>query len=218
MRANVPDTPGVARELFGPALPTVERYASLLAQQGVEWGLMGPREVSRLWDRHLLNCGVLTELVPYGASVADLGSGAGLPGIVMALMRDDLDVLLIEPLARRTRFLSLCVERLELSPRVRVVRGRAEGLQEQVSVDVVISRAVAPLDRLAKWSVPLVRPGGTVLAIKGESAVDEVRRASGELRRLGGRSVEVLRVGSEFLAVPTTVVRFLSAGSSESRG
>lgn len=207
--STVPLPPAVALEIFGTTLPLVEKYASLLAHEGVTWGLLGPREVGRLWDRHLLNCALLTDLIPSESSVVDLGSGAGLPGIVIALMRADLDVALVEPLARRTRFLALCLERLGLSDRVRIVGQRAEDLRDRVSADVVVSRAVAPLGRLAGWSVPLTRPGGVVLAIKGRGADDEVRTARHELRRLDVRSVEVVRLGTGVLEVPTTVVRLV---------
>ena len=150
----------------------------LLATDGVVRGLIGPREVPRLWERHLVNCALLGLGVPRGVTVADVGSGAGLPGLVLAIGRPDLRVTLVEPLLRRTTFLTEAVEHLALA-NVEVVRDRAEALHGQRSFDVVTSRAVAPLDRLARWCLPLVVPGGRMLAMKGSSAADEVARSGG---------------------------------------
>jgi 16S rRNA (guanine527-N7)-methyltransferase len=203
----LPEPPPAAAALFGPALPAAVRYAGLLAGPGVERGLIGPAEAARIWDRHLLNCAVVAALVPERCVLADLGSGAGLPGIVLALLRPECEVLLVESMARRTAFLSECVTELAL-PRVQVLRGRAEDLARQVSADVVTARAVAPLGRLAGWAVGLCRPGGTVLAIKGAGARDEAALAAPELRRLGVTDLEVLQVGSDEVDPPATVVRF----------
>jgi 16S rRNA (guanine527-N7)-methyltransferase len=203
----LPEPPPAAAALFGPALPAAVRYAGLLAGPGVERGLIGPAEAARIWDRHLLNCAVVAALVPERCVLADLGSGAGLPGIVLALLRPECEVLLVESMARRTAFLSECVTELAL-PRVQVLRGRAEDLARQVSADVVTARAVAPLGRLAGWAVGLCRPGGTVLAIKGAGARDEAALAGPELRRLGVTDLEVLQVGSDEVDPPATVVRF----------
>jgi 16S rRNA (guanine527-N7)-methyltransferase len=170
--------PGAAA-VFGERLGLAERYAALLAGAGIERGLLGPREADRVWERHVLNCAAIAELVPPGASVADLGSGAGLPGIPLALARPDLTVTLIEPLLRRTSFLDLVVAELDLP--VRVMRARAEDVRERF--DVVVSRALAPLDRLLRWSAPLLAPGGTILAMKGQSAADEVAAHQDTLRR-----------------------------------
>lgn len=139
-----------ARELFGGTLPVAQRYAELLADVGVTRGLIGPREVSRLWERHLMNCAVVEELIPKGADVIDLGSGAGLPGIVLAILRPDLSVTLLEPLLRRTVFLNECVELLQLD-NVTVYRGRAEEVHNKLRADVVTARAVAPLPKLIGW-------------------------------------------------------------------
>ena len=162
--------------VFGSALPRAEAYAELLATDGTVRGLIGPREVPRLWDRHLLNSVALTGLIPAGARVVDVGSGAGLPGIPLALARPDLAVTLLEPLARRVAFLDECVSRLELE-NVTVVRGRAEEGPVRRSLggaDVVTARAVAPLEKLAGWCLPLLRPGGRLLAVKGATAADEL--------------------------------------------
>lgn len=179
----------------------MERYADLLAGPGVDHGLIGPREVPRLWDRHLTNCGVVLSRVPRGAVVADVGSGAGLPGLVWAIGRPDLDVTLIEPLLRRTRFLDSVVEELGLG-NVRVLRARAEDVQE--TFDIVTARAVAPMEKLAKWCMPLLRPGGSLLALKGRTAADEVSSARRALGRLGAKDVDLRTYGD--LEIPTTVV------------
>ena len=178
-----------------------ERYADLLASAGVERGLIGPREVPRLWKRHLLNCAVVVPRVPIGASVADVGSGAGLPGLVWAIARPDLQVTLIEPLLRRTVFLEEAVDVLGLD-QVTVVRSRAEDLTEQF--DVVTARAVAPLEKLAAWCLPLVRPGGVLLALKGRTAEEEVASSRVSLHKLGATDIVVSSHGD--LQVPTTVV------------
>ena len=178
----------------------------MLAGAGVVRGLIGPREVPRLWDRHLGNCAVLAEAVPAGAEVCDIGSGAGLPGLVLALVRPDLKVTLVEPLLRRTTFLEEAVAHLGLG-NVEVVRARAEELHGVRDFDVVTSRAVAPLGRLLSWSMPLVRQGGALVAMKGSSVRQEVEDASRELRRYGAGAVEVLSCGEDVLPTPTTVLR-----------
>jgi 16S rRNA (guanine527-N7)-methyltransferase len=201
--------PPAAAEVFGDALPLAERYAALLTGPGVERGLIGPGEAERIWDRHILNSAAVAELIPEHGTVADLGSGAGLPGIVLALLRPEADVVLVEPMARRVAFLTESVAELGLD-RVRVVRGRAEDLAGQIRADIVTARAVAPLGRLAGWAVGLCRPGGTVLAIKGASAAAEVAESAAVLRRLGIQDVAVLRVGSDRVGQAATVVRFLA--------
>lgn len=205
-----PQPPPAAEIVFGEHLPTAVAYADLLARQATLRGLIGPREVPRLWERHLLNCAVVSDLVPPGATVCDLGSGAGLPGIPLALRRPDVQVTLLEPLLRRTRFLDEAVAALDLR-NVQVRRGRAEELAGAASFAVVTSRAVAPLDRLARWSLPLTTSGGLVLAMKGSTAHDEVVEARRVLRRLGAGDAEVLAVGAELLVEPTTVVRMVKA-------
>ena len=188
-------------------------YAALLASAGVERGLIGPREVPRLWDRHLLNCAVAVPLVPADADVIDVGSGAGLPGIVWAIARPDLRVTCLEPLQRRATFLEEVVTALDLGDRVQVVRARAEdivrgrGPVTSLRARVVTARAVAPLERLAGWTVPLVQPGGELLALKGRSAAEEVHASATVLERLGIARVEVVECGLGVVDPPTTVVR-----------
>lgn len=198
--------PEGARAVFGDAAGTAERYAGLLAGMGVEWGVIGPNEVPRLWDRHLLNSAVVAELVPDGCSLLDLGSGAGLPGIVLAMMLPESEVVLLEPALRRATFLEECVAELGLA-NARVVRARAEQMAGELAVDVVTARAVAPLDRLAAMAVGLLKPGGTLLAVKGAKASAEVRDAEAALRRLGLRDAEVLVAGSGKVDPAATVVR-----------
>ncbi len=170
------------------------RFAGLLAGDGVVRGLIGPREVPRLWERHLLNCAAVAEVVDDHRSVADVGSGAGLPGIVLAIVRPDLTVSLIEPLLRRTTFLDEVVETLGLGDRVEVLRGRAEELHGRRQFDVVTSRAVAPVEKLLSWCAPLVRPGGEVVAMKGSSVADDVSAAGPALVRLGCAGVRIQEV------------------------
>jgi 16S rRNA (guanine527-N7)-methyltransferase len=201
----------VAADVFGEALGKARAFASLLATEGVTRGLIGPREASRLWDRHLLNCAVLAELLPPQGQLVDIGSGAGLPGMVLAMLRPGLDVLLVEPMLRRTSFLDECVAALDL-PNVTVIRARAEELAGTISADVATARAVAPLDRLAGWASGLLRPGGMILAIKGQSAEEEVSAARPVLARLGVRSTEILRVGHDKVIPATTVVRVVTSG------
>jgi 16S rRNA (guanine527-N7)-methyltransferase len=176
-----------ALALFGNRIDLAIRYAELLAGAGIERGLIGPRELDRLWDRHLVNCALVTPLFPVGATVVDLGSGAGLPGLVLACMRPDLTLILLDAQNRRVTFLREAIESLELADRVRAVWGRAEDLPVRRYIGKqawVISRAVAPLDRLAGWCSPLLQAGGSMLAMKGEQAEAEVEAARGALRRM----------------------------------
>jgi len=203
---SMPVPPASAAELFGSALPRVADYAVLLAGAGVERGLIGPREVERLWERHLLNCAVVAEEIPEGALVVDVGSGAGLPGIVLALARPDIQVALLEPLLRRTVFLEEAVTELALE-NVRVVRGRAEEWAGRMEADVVTARAVAPLERLVGWCLPLLRANGRMLALKGETAAAELAAIRETLPALGVASAEVVEVGARFGEAATRVVR-----------
>lgn len=203
---ETPPVPSSARGVFADRTELAERFAELLATDGVTRGLIGPREGSRLWDRHLLNCAVVTSLLAEGSDVCDIGSGAGLPGVVLAIRRPDLQVTLVEPLLRRTAFLNEAVERLGLT-NVEVVRARAEELHGHRDFSVVTSRAVAALPRLLDWSMPLVRQDGVLLALKGSSAADEVAAAREALEAWGAGAVEVLTVGGEAIYPPTTVIR-----------
>lgn len=193
-----------AHEVYGTQYALVNRYVDILTSTAVEWGLIGPREADRVWDRHILNCAALSELIPVTSSVVDVGSGAGLPGIPLALLRPDLQVTLIEPLLRRSTFLTETIEKLAIADRVQVVRTRAEDHHQ--SYDVVVARAVAPLDRLIGWCNPLRATGGVILALKGESAVDEVTAAQRQLETTH-LAAEVLKVRAHPDAEPATVVR-----------
>lgn len=221
--------PAAAAAVFGAATAVAERYAGWLAGPGVERGLIGPREVERLWDRHLLNSTALAvplaEALPAPTAgeaasgapgqVCDLGSGAGLPGIVLALLRPDLEVVLLEPLQRRVAFLEEVLADLELA-RVAVLRSRAEQLAGSRQFDVVVARAVAPLDRLVRWSLPLLRPTGQLLALKGERAEAELAAAAATLGRLPVARSCVLTVAAG--AVPTRVVRVVRQAGPAGEG
>jgi 16S rRNA (guanine527-N7)-methyltransferase len=200
--------PAGATGIFGAALPVAVTYAGILATRGIELGVLGPREVPRLWDRHLLNCAVVAELIePRRGTLLDLGSGAGLPGLVLAMMLPDTAVILLEPMERRCRFLAGCVTELGLA-NVSVLRGRAEDVT--VRTDIVTARAVAPLSRLAELAMGVVRPGGMVLAIKGRTAAEELKAAGPVLRRIGARDARVVRAGQGKVIPATTVVRFFA--------
>jgi len=205
IEAGLPAPPAAAEQVFGAGLDLAVRYGELLASAGVVRGLIGPREVPRLWDRHLLNCAVVTELVPSGARVVDVGTGAGLPGLAMACRRPDLRVDLVESLARRVAFLTEAVDELGLAEQVRVVHGRAEDAAVRSAVgeaDWVTARAVAPLDRLVRWCLPLLRTGGKLLAMKGAQADAEVAA----LPRRRDMAVRIERCGRDVLDTPVTVV------------
>jgi len=201
-------TPAAATEIFGPRLELAERYAELLAGAAVERGLLGPHEPERIWDRHILNSAAIAELLDSGDRVVDIGSGAGLPGIPLAIARADLRVVLVEPMLRRSEFLQSVVSELGLP--VEVVRGRAEEqpVLDQLAgrMDAAASRAVAALDKVTRWSLPLLRPGGRLLAIKGVSAREEVDRHRRVMASLGATDVRVVTCGANYLDPPATVV------------
>ncbi len=201
-----PTPPPAARAVFGDRLGLARRYAARLADTGTSHGLIGPREVPRLWERHLINCAVVHEAIPTGATVIDVGSGAGLPGLVLAVRRPDLQVHLVEPMLRRTTWLEETVDELEL-PAVTVHRARAEQVWGRLRAPVVTARAVAPLAELALWCLPLVDEGGVVLALKGSSAGDELARDRDALRALGSVDEQVERYGEGLVDPATTVVR-----------
>lgn len=217
---GVPAAPPVAAAIFGTRLELAQRYAEVLAGDGVQRGLIGPREADRLWERHLLNSAAVAELLAPNERVADLGSGAGLPGLPLMLARPDLRMTLVEPLLRRSDFLLEVVDELGLE--AAVIRGRAEdrAVREQLGddVDAVVSRAVASLDKLTKWSLRLVRPGGRMLAIKGERATDEEREQRRVMASLGAVDVRVVRCGVDYLVSPATVVVARRAEAKQTRG
>jgi 16S rRNA (guanine527-N7)-methyltransferase len=207
---TVPGAPVAARRVFAHSLPLAERYAELLAGEATLRGLIGPREVARLWERHLLNCAVLADLVPHDASVCDVGSGAGLPGLVLAIRRPDLHVTLLEPLLRRSVFLEEAVVELGLE-NVEVHRARAE--ETQKTFEVVTARAVAPMDRLARWALPLVETGGLLLAMKGSSVATELEAAGPALVSSGAAEWSVETLGDDVVDTPVTVVRIVKGGT-----
>ena len=199
----------IADRLYRDNYKTIRQYVDILVSRGVDWGLIGPREIGRLWERHILNSIALESLIPEGCRVADVGSGAGLPGIPLAILRPDLEMTLIEPMLRRSNFLTEAIDELGLDDRVSVVRGRAE--DADLHVDVVVSRAVAKLATLINWTTDLIVDSGSLLALKGQSADDEVVKAKKELskRRL---SAEVLLIRADPASDVTRAVRVRRTG------
>lgn len=209
---------GAVGALFGDGADLARRFCSHLAGTAVSRGLIGPREVPRLWERHLLNCAAIAERVPQGATLVDVGSGAGLPGLAVAIARPDVQVLLVEPLQRRVAWLEEVVDDLALTT-VEVTRARAEELWPSVRADVVTARAVASLPVLARLCLPLVRPGGRFLAVKGRNAADELETAAPDLLALGGVRWEVRKCAVGVLAEPTTVIEVVAGtGPGRRRG
>jgi len=203
----VPPAPEAARAVFGDALPAAERYVARLASDGVTRGLIGPREVPRLWERHVLNSAAVAEAVRQGARVVDVGSGAGLPGIPLGLSRPDVSLTLVEPMARRVEFLEQAVA--DLGTPWRVVRGRAEDRSVATAVgpvDVVTARAVAPLPRLVGWCRGLLRPGAQLVALVGARALAELPGMVPELEAAGMRDIRPRAVGAALGEAATTVV------------
>lgn len=205
----MPAPPAVVFERFPDAAPALQRYAAWLADAGTVRGLIGPREVPRLWDRHLLNSAALAELLPSRTRLVDIGTGAGLPGLAVALVRPDLQVDLVESLLRRTDFLAEVVADLGLADRVRVIRGRAEDAEvvaEAGDAEFVTARAVAPLDKLVRWSFPLLARGGRLVAMKGSTAADELAEHRAMLRKAGAQVVGVFECGVGLVDPPARVV------------
>ncbi|MGY1724101.1 16S rRNA (guanine(527)-N(7))-methyltransferase RsmG [Blastococcus sp. SYSU DS0533] len=207
---EVPEAPAQAGDVFGAALPAARRYVARLASDGVTRGLIGPREVPRLWERHVLNSAAVAEAVPRDARVVDVGSGAGLPGIPLGLARPDIALTLVEPMARRVEFLEEAVADLaEASSTWRVVRGRAEDRSVAATVgrvDVVTARAVAPLPRLVGWCRGLLRPGAQLVALVGARALAELPALRPDLHAAGMRDIEARAVGASLGDAATTVV------------
>lgn len=195
-----------AQKVFGDRLPVAQRYVEHLATSGIERGLIGPREVPRLWERHVLNCAVVQELIEEGAKVADVGSGAGLPGLCLAIARPDLTLTLIEPLERRVIWLTEIIEDLGLE-NVDIMRSRAEQAVGYVEADYVTARAVSALVGLLDITLPILRGTGQLLALKGRTAAEEITKAKKKLNKYGARETEILLAGENLLEEPTTVVR-----------
>jgi 16S rRNA (guanine527-N7)-methyltransferase len=202
--------PAAALTLFGSRLSLAQAYAQLLATDGIGHGLIGPRELERIWERHLLNSAVISELIPSTCRVVDIGSGAGLPGLALACARPDLHLQLVEPMQRRVDFLSAAVSTLGLDDQVEVVRGRADDRSVVAQVgraQWVTARAVAPLDRLVRWCLPLLASGGSLLALKGAQAEREIESFSPGLPRSVSRPVELIQCGVGILEEPARVIR-----------
>ena len=198
--------PAVAEAVFGNRLIQAQTYADLLVRDADLLGLLGPREMPKIWSRHILNSAVVADLVPHGATVADIGSGAGLPGLPMALARPDVEFTLIEPMERRAKWLAdEAVPALGLT-NVTVLRARAEEVGDRV-FDVVTARAVSALPKLLKMCVPLTRAGGQILALKGSKAADEIAESRSLAKRLKIADFEIVTAGGQLLTDPTTVVR-----------
>ena len=200
-----PETePAAAAEIFGAQMEQARGYFKALVRDGDLLGLLGPREMPKLWTRHILNSAVVAELVLDGKTVADVGSGAGLPGIPMALAQPNAHFTLIEPMERRSDWLKLMVEELGLA-NVTVKRARAEEVGDVY--DIVTARAVSALPKLLKMCVPLTKHGGEVIALKGSKAGEEIDESKKLQKKLGIESFEIIKLGGQFLVDPTLVVR-----------
>lgn len=196
----------VAETVYGARFESISRYVDILASRGIQWGLMGPRETDRLWDRHVLNSAALSSVIGEGARVADIGSGAGLPGIPLAILRPDLEVVLVESLLRRANFLQLAVDELDLGDRVTVVRSRAE--EWRSSADVVACRAVASVEKLIMWTKHLFGPHGRMVALKGESVQSELDEAAPLLKKLSMvATLQQVRAHAEAEATTALVIQ-----------
>ena len=205
--------PETAEAIFGPQIKLARAYAQKLANDSDELGLLGPRELDKIWSRHILNSAVVAELVKPGELVADVGSGAGLPGIPMAIAAPETDFVLIEPMDRRASWLQEVVDELDLQ-NVEVVRARAEEV-EGGQFEVVTARAVAALDKLLRLCVPLLKPAGRVIALKGSKAPEEILDAKKLQKKLKIESFEIVVCGEKFLAEPTSVVETRLDSSQE---
>lgn len=184
---------------------TLQRYEAILKREGDTRGLLGPRELEIVWDRHILNCLTLVELIPLNSTVADIGSGAGLPGIVLAIARPDLAVTLVEPTLRRVEFLNETKAELNLE-NLSIIQGRAEDLIKGQKFEIVTARAVAPMKKLLNLCLPLLKPGGYLLALKGEKANIELTEALEQISKWNATSLGVVKLGLEINTQATAVV------------
>jgi len=205
--------PESAKAVFGPQIEKARAFAQKLANDSDDLGLLGPRELDKLWSRHILNSAVVAETVNPGDHVADVGSGAGLPGIPMAIALPEAHFVLIEPMERRSNWMLGVIEELGLT-NVEVRRARAEEVLD-LKFDVVTARAVAALDKLLRLTVPILKPGGSLIALKGSKAADEIEAARKLQKKLGIASFEIQICGEKFLAEPTSVVKTTLDSSKE---
>jgi 16S rRNA (guanine527-N7)-methyltransferase len=205
--------PESAKAIFGPQIEKARAFAQNLANDSDDLGLLGPRELDKLWSRHILNSAVVAETVKAGDLVADVGSGAGLPGIPMAIALPEAHFVLIEPMERRSTWMLEVIQELGLA-NVEVRRARAEEVLD-LKFDIVTARAVAALDKLLKLTVPLLKPGGSLIALKGSKAVEEIEAAKKLQKKLGIASFEIQICGEKFLAEPTSVVKTTLDSSKE---
>lgn len=205
MMSAVEREPAYAAEVFGDRIAAARRYAEHLATTGVEWGLIGPRELPRLWTRHILNCAVVAELITPDDVVGDVGSGAGLPGIPLALAQPNARYVLVEPMERRVDWLQIVVDDLGLE-NVRIVRARVEDLVDDEVFTAVTARAVKSLAVLVEWCAPVLGPGGRILALKGASVDAEIEKAKKQIRRARLSEAVVHELGAGSLETPTRVV------------
>jgi 16S rRNA (guanine527-N7)-methyltransferase len=204
---HIESEPAASAVVFGARVGLAQQYVDSLASEGVLRGLIGPREPGRLWTRHILNSAVVGALLASGQRIVDIGSGAGLPGIPLAISRPDCEFVLIEPLERRSAYLTEIIAALELT-NCRVVRARADEVIDQCGeADVVTSRAVAPLAKLAAWSAPLLRVGGELLALKGSSAAEEIARDRAAVTATGLVDLAVVSAGAGLIEPVTSVIR-----------
>lgn len=205
MMSQVEPVPACAEQIFGERLPHARTYAEHLATTGVEWGLIGPRELDKLWTRHILNCAVVAPLIHDDDVVGDIGSGAGLPGLVLSLAQPHASFVLIEAMERRVDWLRMVVDDLGIE-NIRIIRGRVEDLVDDEVFTVVTARAVKALNVLVEWSAPVLSPGGRLLALKGLKAQEEIDKAKKVLKRHKMTPPVIKLMGEEFLEIPTRVV------------
>ena len=205
--------PESANAIFGPQIEKARAFAQKLANDSDDLGLLGPRELDKLWSRHILNSAVVAETVKAGGLVADVGSGAGLPGIPMAIALPEAHFVLIEPMERRSSWMLEVIEELGLT-NVEVRRARAEEVLD-LKFDIVTARAVAALDKLLRLTVHLLKPGGSLIALKGSKAAEEIEAAKRLQKKLGIASFEIQICGEKFLAEPTSVVKTTLDSSKE---